>query len=95
MKLVHTTTFKLEEFDYEQRPKYSILSHRWGKDEVTLQDLEIGNASAKAGYDKVLRCCEKAKKDGYDYNLDRHLLHRQDQQRRALRGHQLHVSVVL
>ncbi len=34
---------------------------------MTLQDLENGNASAKAGYDKVLRCCEKAKKDGYDY----------------------------
>lgn len=67
MRLVHTTTLKLEEFGDEQRPKYSILSHRWGKYEVTLQDLENGNASAKAGYDKVLRCCKKAKQDGYEY----------------------------
>lgn len=67
MRLLHTSTCKLEEFGHEKRPKYAILSHRWEKEEITLQDLESGKATAKAGYEKVLRCCEKAKNDGYDY----------------------------
>ncbi|KAB5566995.1 heterokaryon incompatibility protein-domain-containing protein [Coniochaeta sp. 2T2.1] len=38
MRLINTTTLELEEFP-GLVPSYAILSHTWGKEEVTLQDL--------------------------------------------------------
>jgi len=40
MRLLHTSTFKLESFFDEELPAYVILSHTWGDEEVTLQELQ-------------------------------------------------------
>ncbi|KAF6836345.1 HET domain-containing protein [Colletotrichum musicola] len=40
MRLVNVNTLKLEEFFNANIPRYAILSHTWGKDEVTFQDLD-------------------------------------------------------
>lgn len=47
MRLLDTTTLLLHEFIGDVVPRYAILSHRWGSEEVTLQDLIQGRASSK------------------------------------------------
>ncbi|THU96845.1 HET-domain-containing protein [Dendrothele bispora CBS 962.96] len=39
MRLLNTSTFKLDEFDI-QIPKYAILSHTWTNDEVSFRDIK-------------------------------------------------------
>lgn len=48
-------------------PVYAILSHRWGSDEVTLKDLELGTARSRAGYQKLEFCADRAARDGILY----------------------------
>lgn len=67
MRLLNTNTGQLREFWQEQVPKYAILSHRWGPEEVTFQEMKDGTAKTKKGLQKVLRYCEKAKNDGFQY----------------------------
>ena len=47
MRLLRTSTFKLEEyFDEEKRPRYAILSHVWDtNEEITLQELQQKDAN--------------------------------------------------
>jgi hypothetical protein len=66
MRLLNTNTLKVEEF-FSKVPSYAILSHTWGKEEVTLQDMQTDQAKQKAGYSKVRGCCIRAAQDGYDY----------------------------
>lgn len=40
MRLINTTTLELEEFPGANLPAYAILSHTWGKDELTMGELE-------------------------------------------------------
>jgi ankyrin repeat protein len=69
MRLLKTDTIELQTFEYGDVPPYAILSHRWGNDEVTYQDLEAntGAKERKDGFNKVRQCCSKAKADGFDY----------------------------
>jgi hypothetical protein len=64
MRLLNTTTLKLHEFFGGQIPLYAILSHRWGIEEVTFQDLLSGRGEGMAGRPKILGCCAQAKKEG-------------------------------
>lgn len=50
-------------------PPYVILSHTWGVEEVTLQDMRGPHAALKAkkGYNKIIGCCQKAREDGFRY----------------------------
>jgi hypothetical protein len=48
-------------------PPYAILSHTWGEDEVSLQDLQGGSAESKAGYEKTEACFKLALADGFKY----------------------------
>lgn len=48
-------------------PRYAILSHRWGHDEVTLEDFKTGVAKTKAGYEKLEFCARQAAKHGIDH----------------------------
>ncbi|EHK17416.1 uncharacterized protein TRIVIDRAFT_173096 [Trichoderma virens Gv29-8] len=66
MRLLRTDTLEAQEFEYGNIPQYAILSHRWGKDELTLQDLEQG-VTEKQGHKKVQQFCSRAKADGFDY----------------------------
>jgi hypothetical protein len=56
--------FSLTEFFESDIPKYAILLHRWGAEEVTLADLKNGNGKKMAGYGKIQFCGEQAKRDG-------------------------------
>ncbi|KAE9365604.1 HET-domain-containing protein [Stipitochalara longipes BDJ] len=67
MRLLHSTTLKLHEFIGSQTPRYAILSHTWGEEEVSFQELQAGNASEKKGIKKIKKCCEIATEDGFDF----------------------------
>jgi Heterokaryon incompatibility protein (HET) len=67
MRLLNSTTLKLHEFIGSQIPPYAILSHTWGEEEVSFQDLLAGTLVEKKGFEKVNRCCEIAAGDGFEY----------------------------
>jgi hypothetical protein len=48
-------------------PSYTILSHTWGKEEVSFQDMEAGTARSKAGWRKIEFCAQRATADGLKY----------------------------
>jgi hypothetical protein len=48
-------------------PPYIILSHTWGKDEVSFQDMEADTARNKAGWRKIEFCAKQAAADGLKY----------------------------
>jgi hypothetical protein len=48
-------------------PDYAILSHTWGEDEVTYQDLQNNAAKGKKGYAKLIFCGTQAAIDGLQY----------------------------
>ena len=67
MRLLHTSTLKLHEFFDDQIPFYVILSHTWGNEEVTLQDLEKEESKNRAGYAKITGCCALALSSGWEW----------------------------
>lgn len=67
MRLLYTSTLKLEEFIGSNIPPYAILSHTWGNEEVSFQDMQGSGAMEKVGYEKISRCCEKAATGGFEY----------------------------
>jgi hypothetical protein len=69
MRLLNSQTSELKEF-VSSIPPYAILSHTWGEDEVSLQDLKgriSGSAKSKAGYEKIEERCKLASADGLKY----------------------------
>ena len=67
MRLLDTSTLKVEEFFDNKTPPYAILSHTWGDEEITFQDLLGTPPSHKKGYLKLLGSCKQAKLDGLEY----------------------------
>jgi len=66
MRLLNVHTLQLEEF-FKDEPPYTILSHTWGDEEVSFQDLSSGAAENLKGYQKLLGCCSKSAEEGFDY----------------------------
>jgi hypothetical protein len=58
--------FSLTEF-YDDIPRYAILSHTWGPEEVTFRDMTDGNGTSKTGFDKIRFCGEQARRDDLQY----------------------------
>jgi hypothetical protein len=54
MRLLNTNTTKrkLKEFGGNKIPLYAIISHVWGENEVTFQDINSAVVEKKVGYDK-------------------------------------------
>jgi hypothetical protein len=48
-------------------PIYAILSHTWGKEEISFQDMEAGADKSKAGWKKIEFCAKQAAADGLEY----------------------------
>jgi hypothetical protein len=69
MRLINCNTLQLEEFFEDDTPRYAILSHRWGKEEVGLQQFLSGEGivKSKAGYTKIVNFCALAKSKGHGY----------------------------
>ncbi|KAF2093673.1 HET-domain-containing protein [Rhizodiscina lignyota] len=67
MRLLQTRALKLFQFYGDFIPSYAILSHTWGLEEVTFQDMQNGKAASKTGYEKIQSCCDQAVEDGFQY----------------------------
>lgn len=48
-------------------PRYAILSHTWGDDEVFLSDIQNGTAAQRSAHGKVVSAIKQSRKDGYAY----------------------------
>jgi hypothetical protein len=73
MRLLDTRTMKLESY-FDNIPSYAILSHCWEEEEVIFADIahlshpvKAEAVRAKKGWEKIMRTCEQAVKDGLDY----------------------------
>ncbi|KAG7288353.1 hypothetical protein NEMBOFW57_007884 [Staphylotrichum longicolle] len=67
MRLINTQTFELKDFGVDP-PPYAILSHTWGKGEVTFQEMaDLDAARKKTGFAKIEQCCRQARSDGFDW----------------------------
>jgi hypothetical protein len=62
MRLINTANLKLEEFFDSRIPKYVILSHTWGKSEISFQQFQNGILN-----NKIENCCRQAQKEGFQY----------------------------
>lgn len=67
MRLLNTESMRLEEFHGSNIPPYAILSHTWGKEEVSFQDLVVGDSPKLRGCKKIIGCRNQAISDGYRY----------------------------
>ncbi|KAK7462442.1 hypothetical protein VKT23_008041 [Stygiomarasmius scandens] len=70
MRLLNTQTLQLRDF-YTDIPKYAILSHTWGLEEVTFQDIQPGSSEfslrSKAGWYKVENACAHARRHDFEW----------------------------
>jgi hypothetical protein len=69
MRLLNTTSLALSEFFGYIIPSYAILSHTWGSEEVSFQDIQGPHERILnwAGYKKIKDCCAKALEAGLKY----------------------------
>jgi hypothetical protein len=69
MRLLNTSSWKLEDFTDSDVPKYAILSHRWETEEITFQDLQLvpTRRETKKGWSKLRGCVAQAVQDGFQW----------------------------
>lgn len=73
MRLIETTSLEMREFFPPHIPPYSILSHTWGAEEVSLIEfMAVSSASAKAkssrlGFKKIVRAAKLARELKHKY----------------------------
>ncbi|KAI5980428.1 hypothetical protein F5J12DRAFT_425723 [Pisolithus orientalis] len=77
-KVIQETGAQIKIFEnlHDRSEKYAVPSHRWGKDEDEVNYDEMtqlmgmaeparNEIRRRAGYEKIIKSCEQAKKDGY------------------------------
>lgn len=68
MRVLNTKTLQLSEYFEKDVPTYAILSHTWGDDEVTYQDIQsLEQAQKMKGFVKIKGACELAAREGFTY----------------------------
>ncbi|RSL61463.1 hypothetical protein CEP54_006201 [Fusarium duplospermum] len=67
MRLLNTSSLKLESFAGDEIPEYAILSHRWETEEILFEDIQTDKWHQKKGAEKVKKACLQAYYDGFLY----------------------------
>jgi hypothetical protein len=67
LKYTNDGEFSLTQDIIDNVPRYAILSHTWGAEEVTFRDMTDGTGKNKAGYDKIRFCAEMARCHDWQY----------------------------
>jgi hypothetical protein len=70
MRLIHygqDGSLTLRSYFHAEVPRYAILSHTWGDDEVLYQDFVGNTAKGRAGFSKLMFCAEQARRNALDY----------------------------
>jgi hypothetical protein len=57
----------VEEYVGLEIPPYAILSHCWGKEEVSLQEMQNSSLQLKLSHSKIWETCQLAQSNGIDY----------------------------
>lgn len=66
MRLLDVRTLEVKEWG-PSPPRYAILSHRWGDEELSFQDMHTDRAPSMKGYSKILGLCRKAAELGLEH----------------------------
>ena len=66
-QFIPTQEVHFEEFFDNEIPKYAILSHRWGNDEVSFKELRKGQAFDGSDLSKIKEFCDKAAEHGFEW----------------------------
>ncbi|KAI1458789.1 heterokaryon incompatibility protein-domain-containing protein [Annulohypoxylon moriforme] len=71
MRLLHASGKEFKEFIIDgEIPPYAILSHTWGDEEISFQDMRdipLEQLSFKKGYKKIFYCCVQAFRDDLEW----------------------------
>ncbi|KAF9064471.1 heterokaryon incompatibility protein-domain-containing protein [Rhodocollybia butyracea] len=70
MRLLRTTGTdpELIYVDEKKQPRYAILSHVWGDEEVTFQDMQDSlKRKGMKGWSKLVGACKQARKEDWEY----------------------------
>lgn len=70
MRLLNVHTQELDEYFDEDIPDYAILSHTWGKDEVSFRDMKTlkkKDLEKMSGHLKISSACKQAIRDGFKH----------------------------
>lgn len=71
MRLLHAASLELQTFQDDEIPPYAILSHCWGKDEISFQDMTrlCGNSATRRtlGFHKIENSAKLAVEQGFEY----------------------------
>ncbi|KAM5341358.1 hypothetical protein ACJ41O_014389 [Fusarium nematophilum] len=67
MRLINTKSLKLRRFT-SRPPPYAILSHTWGRQEVSFGDFQnVQRRRRQQGFAKIQSTCLQARRDGLEY----------------------------
>lgn len=73
MRLINTSTLQIEAFNKNDVPKYAIVSHTWGREEVTWAEMASdspvprSHIKHKEGYRKVKAACDMALSQHFEW----------------------------
>ncbi|KAK3935794.1 heterokaryon incompatibility protein-domain-containing protein [Diplogelasinospora grovesii] len=70
MRLLNVDSLELEMFEDGPKAAYAILSHTWGEEEVSFQEMMQDcreSVQNKKGFAKIVGCCDKARSEGYQH----------------------------
>jgi hypothetical protein len=69
MRLISALTSEVKEFVDDEIPQYAILSHTWGEEEVSIQELSSPSDTikSKAGFEKIQKCLDRTLAQGLKY----------------------------
>jgi hypothetical protein len=69
MWLLDSKTLELKLYYDSNIPPYAILSHAWGENEVSLQQINgpRDQIQSYAGFIKIQKCCAQAATDGFEH----------------------------
>lgn len=68
MRLIRTSNLLLKEFFGSQIPKYAILSHTWGDNEIVFQDWKARDNCTNHLYNfKLEGAITQARQDGHEW----------------------------
>lgn len=61
IRLIDTSKLTFQEFENPNSPRYAIVSHRWGQDEISHQDFLDRRRRDTYGWTKIVKACEIAR----------------------------------
>lgn len=67
MRLLNALSFQFEEYFGDSIPHYAILSHTWGKHEISFQDFDLCWEESNIRCQKILKTCQQALRDNLTY----------------------------